>query len=390
LIKVLLVDDNIERVKRVSGAVSRMESSEFVQLDAVDTSDSARIKLSADYDLMILDVVIPKKRLGVASAKEGLLFLNDICNIRKNYLRPGLIIGLTANIEEIGVYQTEFNKKVSVVLKGDSMSEDWLSTLIETVSSLVEAEKRTRAIHTKKRLITVHGIRTYGSWQRTLKESMSDYSSEFEFFELKYGFFDLFSFSMPYFRKRKAKEIGGHLRALLDDGGSSDTYVVGHSFGTLIISEAFKEYSGKNAKAVILCGSPISNKVDISHIVSSSELTINECATKDNVLVIARALLLGLGDSGRTGFIRDNSPNFKNRFFKGGHSLYFEKYNGDYFYSKYWVPTLCADKPPEDADDRENYVFQDFVEFLIRVSGVLKPVVYLVVASIILLSLISY
>ena len=376
MIRVIFVDDNIGRANRILGALKTSEFEKFIEVVWVGSADAARVRLTSEFDLLILDVCIPKKNDGTASAKIGLKLLNDVCDMDSRYVRPSLIIGLTANTNDIGSYQAEFSKRVSVVLDGDSSSIGWLDTLLDNVSSLIQSERKSRAATENKRLITVHGIRTFGSWQRSLKDSMQSYTNDFEFFEFKYGFFDLFSFSIPFFRKRKIKEISLRLRSLLESDYSGDTYIVAHSFGTFIASEALKGYDGKVVNQVILCGSPISHKTDIDHIVSSSKFTVNECGGSDFILISARILLLGLGDAGRVGFSRDHSPQFKNRFFDGGHSLYFEKYRGSDFFSKYWIPSLCADSAIEDVDHRKNYVFQDIIEAFVRVCGEAKSVIY--------------
>lgn len=381
MIRAILVDDNINRARKILEVLSSSEFDKYVEVIWVASADAARVRLTSAFDLLILDVCIPKKSDGTPSAKNGFKLLDDVCNIDSKYVRPSLIIGLTANANDIGSYQAEFSKKVSIVLDGDLNNIDWLDTLLANVSSLVQSERKSRSRSDNKRLITVHGIRTFGGWQTSLKSSMRYYSNDFDFFEFKYGFFDLFSFSIPFFRKRKIREISSRLRSLLDSKYPGDTYIVAHSFGTFIVSEALKGYEGETLKQIILCGSPLSHKTDINHIVNSSKFTVNDCGGSDFVLVLARVFVLGLGDAGRVGFSRDHSPQFKNRFFDGGHSLYFGQYNDGDFYSNYWIPSLCADRTIEDVDHRKSYIFQDIIEGFIRFFGEIKPVVYMLFAA---------
>jgi len=384
LINVLVVDDNVSRSEKIFESLNNRQERDYFNLDFVYSADAARVKLKRSYDLLILDVSLPRKNKGDPSAVVGLRLLDEICDVNGKYVRPSLIIGITANLNELSSYQQDFNKRVSVVLQGDSASVDWLSMLNDTILSLVEAEKRALSIDINKRLITVHGIRTNGPWQSSLKKAMSEYSSEFEYFEFKYGFFDIFTFSIPFLRRRKAKEVALRLRDTLNDGKEIETHLIAHSFGTLIVDEALKEFEGDKIKNIFLCGSPLSHRHDIDHIVRSSEMTVNECGSKDFVLVLSRVALLGLGDSGRVGFLRSNSPNFKNRYFSGGHSLYFESRFDKLFYSNFWIPSLCAGKTPEDVDERGNYLLQDFSEVAIRIFGLAKPVNYLVLFGLVL------
>jgi pimeloyl-ACP methyl ester carboxylesterase len=160
--------------------------------------------------------------------------------------------------------------------------------------------------------------------------------------------------------------------------GARDVYIVAHSFGTLIVSEALRAFAGKKRlKGVILCGSPLPHDYNIDHIINASEQTINDCGTRDFVLIAARLLLLGLGDAGRVGFVREDTGSFMNRYFAGGHGLYFRSDPGTVsFFEKHWLKFLALSQPPRHADCRRSFVGQDIVHVALNVLTALKPCWY--------------
>lgn len=387
MIKILIVDDCNSRTSMIKEGIANLQDGELLEVDTCVSSDAARRCLVAEYDLLILDVCVPKKDDGVPQAKNGIALLNDICGQSTKYIRPGLIVGITANISDIDKYKEEFYKNVAVVLDGALNKLDWLRSLEATVVSLMAARRNSSASSANKLLITIHGIRTYGKWQELLKRKMEEYSKDFKSCEIKYGYFDLLSFSIPLLRERKSRQIAARLNNVLSKNQEREIHVVAHSYGTHILSRALASFDySKKLKTIILCGSPLPHSHNIDHIVEASELTINECGSKDFVLVLARTMLLGLGDAGRVGFTREQSEEFMNRYYVGGHSMYFEEYDNSRFYERYWVPVLAANVSPDMIDHRSNYAGEDLVELLIRALTAIKPALYLAAAALFALS----
>ncbi|WP_236193306.1 response regulator [Pseudomonas glycinae] len=377
MINVLIVDDNRTRVDVVVGEISKAGLSPFVNLVVCESADEARLELSAKFDLLILDVVLPKKVDSTPHPTNSMALLNDICGAKKKFIRPTLIIGLTANVEELDNYKAEFLRSVTVVLDGSLYSSDWKYSIMGSINSLLDSQLKVIQKETDKLLITVHGIRTYGKWQQELKENLNKYSRDFNSVDFKYGFFDIFSFSLPYLRNRKAISIARRIASVLDSSADKDIYIVAHSYGTYILSKAL-ELCGSEVKicSVILCGSPLKHSHDIEHIIQRSEITINECGTRDGILVLARCFLLGLGDAGRVGFTREHTSSFMNRWHKGGHSHYFDDKGTPNFYQRFWLPLMATGEKPISHDDREPYLTEDVVDIGIKFLTVLKPILY--------------
>src|SRR5690606_4395406 len=110
--------------------------SDQVIVTACDSADAAREELSTFFDILILDILLPKKSNGTASAVNSRKLLSDVYDPKKPYLRPGLTVGLTADIEFLQNHQNEFLKNATVVLNGSTTNVDWLDTLLDQVKSV--------------------------------------------------------------------------------------------------------------------------------------------------------------------------------------------------------------------------------------------------------------
>jgi len=377
MLKILVIDDSSERTELIRTTVASFNDAKHISLNICDTADKGRELLTEYFDLLILDILLPKKERTIPQAIHSVNLLSDIHNLSKPYIRPGLIIGLTADIAGLNTHQDAFQRHASVVLDGSLNSQDWLDTLKDQIINLVAAQQKKHQTHANKLLISVHGIRTYGQWQENLSNEIKKYSKNFESFEIKYGFFDLLSFSIPPLRNRKIRKITERLTNILESNPDKECFFVAHSFGTLIVSEFLKSVPEESIEAVFLCASPLSHDQNIDHIVRASKCTVNDCGTRDLILVLARILVLGLGDAGRIGFSRETSKKFMNRYFAGGHSLYFNKTKDNYFfYEHFWMPVITTGAEVEYRDSRVNFIGEDFCDLIIKLLTVLKPFFY--------------
>lgn len=377
MLKVIVVDDNQKRTEMLINEINKRGYGNRISLTSCETADQARIELKNLFDLMILDVVLPKKIGGTPQSLHSFNLLKDLHRLQSKYLKPNMIIGLTADIKDITNYRNEFGEHFITVTESSTDSVDWLNKIATTINGMLNNEQKIIANKTDKILITVHGIRTYGKWQKSLRDNVELFSKDFEYIDIKYGFFDLVSFSIPYLRMRRAEKAAKRLTLVLDQNHNKNIYIVAHSYGTLITSIAFKESSSSlKTKKTILCGSPLDHDTPIDHIVKKSEITINECGTSDIVLILARMFVIGMGDAGRVGFSRENSKEFLNRYHKGGHSLYFYDTPTPTFYEKFWIPMLCTDAEPVHVDSRRNFLGEDLIDLTVKIAGKIKPLLY--------------
>lgn len=367
--RIVIVDDSDARSELILRKLSTLSFAGAIDVTRCASADEARRAFLSPCDLAVLDLLLPKKRLGTPAAAIGVALLNDVCNPESRYIRPRMIVGLTADGAGLTSYRKQYATQASIVLDGALNDLDWLEALIAQVESLAAAQKKIQQTKVDRVLITIHGIRTYGKWQQRLSESITGYSRNFESVELKYEFVDFVSFFFPLTRAASLERNVNRLLLELEKHSKRDVYIVAHSFGTLIVSEALRRWQpggGKKLSCVILAGSPIDREVDIEHIVSKSVRTVNECGTLDCTLLFARVFLIGLGDAGRSGFLRSNSDNFINRYYCGGHSLYFKRSNGGvYFFEKHWFRLLTLNHAPKRADSRIGFPFQDAAHLLL-------------------------
>lgn len=379
MLKVLFVDDSRPRIALVEEKLRASGLINHITFIVSESADSARSELLEPVDFMVLDVLLPKKDKGTPEAKNSLELLRDLETSSKPFIRPKMIVGLTADIERLKTHQGTFLNAASIVLDGSLNSQDWLDQLVSQVQIHVEAAQKSERLIKDQILITVHGIRTYGAWQTELANEVKKYSRTFNFVEVKYEYLDLLYFYFPKSREARAKEIGTRLAALIRLHQDKRISIVAHSFGSVILSRAFEMLPAEcRVSTVIICGSPLSESGSIDRIVEMTDLTINECGTRDTVLLFSKLFVPGLGYAGRTGFYRENTQNFVNRFFKGGHSLYFNKdRSGESFSSKFWTSLLAGQNPTLAIDERSEPVFKDFTNVFIRLFAKQRYLVFI-------------
>lgn len=377
--RVLVVDDSRDRVDLIRCAMKKWPFFKYLDVVYCDSADGARRELTAHFDLLLLDILIPKKTNGVPQARYSATLLSDVCDPGEKYVRPNLVIGLTADIEELGTYQGEFAKHASVVLPGNLHELGWLDSLQYHIESLLSSRQKIMQKERDLLLISIHGIRTFGQWQAKLSQDLKLSSREFECIEIKFGFLGVISFAIPYLRRKVVNRTAQRVSKILSEQMAREVHIVAHSFGTFVALEALRHsvIRGK-LKTVIFCGSPLPHDENIDHVVSSAEVTLNECGTRDFILLMARFLLLGCGDAGRVGFERENSSNFQNRYFKGGHSLYFrrEKRGNLTFCDRFWLRFIVAGDLPEPYDARGSFIGEDLADLIVDVLTLAKPLLY--------------
>ena len=364
MIKIVFTDDDISRTERFLEEAKSKSYFDLLQIDICYSADEARRKLINESDILVLDVLLPKKRNGIPDSAISRQLLEDVCSKNTKYMRPKTIIGLTSDIEGIDTHQSVFYSFATIILKGKRGEVEWLNNLFFQIESFVEGERKLLSVKKNKLLITIHGIRTYGSWQGIITKKIDEYSNEFNHEQFNYGYFDLFSFCIPFLRTKKQNDIAQKIIDSINNSKDVEIDLIAHSFGTLIAKSAMEKCNGQFG-TVIFCGSPLRCKTDISHIVPKTKLFINECGIKDFVLLLSKVFIPGLGDAGRKGFIHKIDNQFLNRFHSGGHSLYFKNENDFSFIRSLWLPVLTVGTRPVVKDERENYPLEDVLEFFL-------------------------
>lgn len=255
---------------------------------------------------------------------------------------------------------------------------------------------------TKKLVFTVHGIRTFGQWQQRLEKLVAadpgSSDCDWDFKHKDYKFFSVFRFINPLTRWIEVRRFRNEFLDKVEDAKADRIYLVGHSFGTHIIANALRGIEpSKRPKIhlIITSGSVLSEWFPWSRSFDESVTrVVNDCGTRDGILALNAFLPLNSGLAGRFGFAGITDNTLTNRYFRFGHSGYFEKSKSrqpvddpDWFMRRYWVPLLVRDEKVEGADERANGVLTSLQVWLIGLLPRFKWIVPLLLASAILLLL---
>lgn len=214
--------------------------------------------------------------------------------------------------------------------------------------------------HISHIIITVHGIRTFGQWQNKLKALIEEQSVHTRVFNYTYGYFSVIAFLIPPLRWLVVRNFRQELLAICKDNPAATIDLVGHSFGTHLIAwgiQTIKPDRKPKIRNIILAGSVLKSNFNWSFLFSSGhvERVTNDCGINDNVLIINQLFVLFTGMAGRLGFQGMTGNHLINRYFIGGHSLYFEDGNvlSEKFMREHWLPTLIENKAPTIVDQRK-------------------------------------
>lgn len=162
-------------------------------------------------------------------------------------------------------------------------------------------------------VVTIHGIRTYGKWQKAITPYLASHG--LVPYHIDFGYFGIVKFLFPFTRNRQIKAIQKELRELVDKVRTRRVSIVAHSFGTLLALEALRRDNGALLyDRVVLTGSILPCDFDWKSMIEDKKWVMavrNERATQDSVVQMARlascrplrwVTRLNAGNSGRTAF----------------------------------------------------------------------------------------
>jgi WD40 repeat protein len=208
-------------------------------------------------------------------------------------------------------------------------------------------------------VVTVHGIRTYGQWQSRLKDLLEQTEPGIIVRNAKYGYISILAFIFPPTRWLVTRRFRRQLLGVIKSNAWTRVDLVGHSFGTHMLAWALHGIAKEQTPRIhilILAGSVLKSNFRWDQFIGISvKRLINECGTRDGILLLNQIVVPFTGMAGRIGFNGMTGDNFQNRYYQFGHSGYFLKGDklDDQFMSQAWIPLLTTDTVIQEVDQRE-------------------------------------
>ncbi len=127
--KILIVDDDVSKAAAISKVLIEAGVPSTNDIAHVTNAyDASAVLRKTQFDLLILDLMIPKARLAEPEIDGGQTLLRDIM-ARTVYLRPRYIVGLTSYDDARDQSEADFNNGLWSILKFDTKSTEWIEQL---------------------------------------------------------------------------------------------------------------------------------------------------------------------------------------------------------------------------------------------------------------------
>ena len=193
----------------------------------------------------------------------------------------------------------------------------------------------------RKVIISLHGIRTRGLWQKDLSPLLSEQG--WTYYPLDYGSFWLLPFVLGVFRRRKIEWFRDRYQEIHSRCPDVVPSIIAHSFGSWIVCKAIQKYEHLRFDKVILAGSVVPDSFDWRTVYQRNQITTvrNDRAQKDVWARFSKFIAWGTGSSGFRGFSQREQCVVERIYPEYGHSSVF----GHDHYIGEWIPFLRAPVP---------------------------------------------
>lgn len=144
--KVLLADDGEEKADLLIPALLRQNGISRDDIEHVQDIRSLREAVSKErFDLLFLDLLMPRRSDQEARLEPTLEFLHELLD-EDGLLRPGKIIGLTADAAAADRAESVFKDQTWAIIEVDKTSDQWLKSASKAVEYL-GGDEATRTYH---------------------------------------------------------------------------------------------------------------------------------------------------------------------------------------------------------------------------------------------------
>ncbi|MFT4805129.1 MAG: CheY-like chemotaxis protein [Psychroserpens sp.] len=382
--KIAVVDDNKKRSDEIKNLLIEECHISDDNIFQFHTTQAVKNTIrNMHFDIMFLDVIMPR-RDETPNAKASFQLLIDLDSNSK-LKKPETVIGITANTDDIEHYRKEFEKGCFTVIEATNSNPSWKQKIISAVSYKKSSSLSRGVSKSNIYCYTIHGIRSRGEWQQSLKGLIQQNADNVEFGTYKYGYFSLFAFILPFLRWPVVNRFSKDLEEVLEQNQDKRIILFSHSFGTYILVKALEKLVKKkkyeNICTIVLAGSVLRQNYNFKLIQNQTNAKIvNDCGASDYILSLGEALVPNVGMAGKVGFKGTNNGLFVNRIFEGGHNHYFD--NESKFMTTYWLPLLSENHELELVDKRkDSFVRLGLLDKSVSFLGALKEGVYILVIT---------
>lgn len=152
MVSVLVIDDSTEKLADICRVVEDAGGAAISRIDTAVDSISARRSLRAfQYDLVLLDLLLPNRVSEQPSLDGGIQILNEIDRDPKIFT-PFHVIAITADAAARDAAREELQSRLWGLIEFERNSEQWARRLRQKVEYLVSSERAASASRTREHL----------------------------------------------------------------------------------------------------------------------------------------------------------------------------------------------------------------------------------------------
>lgn len=138
--KILFVDDDREKFKALFPALlSECRLTESDIEFAYDAMQARELLRRQQFDLLILDLLLPLRGIGEPELKHSIDLVKDILG-DDDFKKPGSLIGVTRDCNARVHAEPAFQDYLWTIVEVDPTSSEWISKIVNCVSYLVSAD----------------------------------------------------------------------------------------------------------------------------------------------------------------------------------------------------------------------------------------------------------
>jgi pimeloyl-ACP methyl ester carboxylesterase len=200
--------------------------------------------------------------------------------------------------------------------------------------------RATEGAYVRPLVISLHGIRTRGSWQKDLAVRLN--RAGFDYCPLDFGFFRAVQLVWPSSRDRHVEWFRDVYTRAVRESSGAPVSVVAHSFGTYLVARAIEKFPELTFDRIVMCGSIVRRDYPWTRVINETvqvHKVLNDYGRMDFWAGIVRWVVSDAGPSGTQGFIDDA----QGQVLQQGH---LEFRHSDYFYELHfdqlWIPFLSG------------------------------------------------